>query len=164
MNELFPESELEIDASNHKKYKVEIIKDSIVYAKETKRHLPGLYHLISLKGYLKEESTWKPFSMVMHLWKMIFTFYKNHLEKATWTSFPLNTAPPIAKLSVKPSIKQKQGCPIGLTKQVTKWDIRQWSQWGFFFPILIRFEGFFTNSMSFKRDAHSTSSSNFASF
>ena len=31
---------------------------------------------------------------------------------------------------------------------------------GFSFPVLVRLEGFFTNSMSFGRDAHSASSSN----
>ena len=45
------------DAGNNKKYKVEAIIDSAVYFKEAERHLPGLYYLVSWKGYPKEEST-----------------------------------------------------------------------------------------------------------
>ena len=47
MNELFPESEPEFDAGNNKKYAVEAIIDSAVYAKEAERHLPSLYYLVS---------------------------------------------------------------------------------------------------------------------
>ena len=48
---------------------------------------------------------------------MIFTFYKEYLEKlmAMFSSFDF--APPIAKASVKPSAKQKLGCLISLIKQ-----------------------------------------------
>ena len=47
MNELFPEPEPKFDAGNNKKYEVEAIIDSAVYAKKVKGHLPGLYYLIS---------------------------------------------------------------------------------------------------------------------
>ena len=47
MNELFPEPEPEFDAGDNKKYKVEAIEDSAVYAKKAERHLPGLYYLVS---------------------------------------------------------------------------------------------------------------------
>ena len=57
MNELFPELEPEFDVGDNKEYKLEAIKNSIVYAKEAKGHLPGLYYLVSWKGYPKEEST-----------------------------------------------------------------------------------------------------------
>ena len=46
MNELFPEPKSKFDAGNNKKYKVEAIKDSIVYGKKTERHLLGLYYLV----------------------------------------------------------------------------------------------------------------------
>ena len=122
MNELFPELEPEFVAGNNKEYKVEAIKDSAVYAKEAEGHLPGLYYLVSWKGYPEEESTWEPSSAVMHLRKMISAFHKDHPEKPTATSPPLNSAPPMAKPSVKPpvkpSAKQKQGRLIGSTKQV----------------------------------------------
>ena len=51
INELFPEPEPEFDADDNKEYKVEAIIDSAVYAKETKRYLPGLYYLVSWKSY-----------------------------------------------------------------------------------------------------------------
>ena len=121
MNELFPEPEPEFDAGDNKEYEVEAIKDSAVYAKEAEGHLPGLYYLVSWKDYPEEESTWKPSSAVMHLWKMISAFHKDHPEKPTATSPPLDAAPPMAKPSVKPpvkpSAKRKRGRPIGSTKR-----------------------------------------------
>ena len=49
----------ELDAGNKsKKYKVEAIWDSAVYAEELESgHLPELYYLIIWKGYLEEEKT-----------------------------------------------------------------------------------------------------------
>ena len=66
-NEIFPEPELEFDASNNKEYEIEAIKDSVVYVKEAKKHLPGLYYLVFCKSYLEKESTWEPSFIVMHL-------------------------------------------------------------------------------------------------
>ena len=88
-------------------------------------------------------------------------FFTDHPEKPTATFPPLDSAPPMAKPSVKPpvkpSAKRKRGRPIGSTKRAKKWDI---GQWGFSFPVLVRLEGFFINSVSFRRDAHSASSCN----
>ena len=103
MNELFPEPELEFDASNNKEYKVEAIIDSIVYAKKAEEHLLGLYYLVFWKGYPEEKSIWEPSSVVMHLQKLISTFHKDHPEKPTATSPSLDLALPIAKPSVKPA-------------------------------------------------------------
>ena len=164
INKLFLEPEPEFDAGNNKEYEVEAIIDSAVYAKEVKEHLPGLYYLVSWKGYPEEESTLKSSFAVMHLWKMISTFHKDHPEKPTATSSPLNSALPMAKpsvTSVKFFAKQKQGRPTSLTKRAKEWDIRQW---GFFFLVLVRLKGFFINSVSFKRDAHSASFFNSVSF
>ena len=57
MNVLFPEPELKFDAGNNKKYKVEAIKNSIIYAKKAEGNLSSLYYLVFLKDYLKEKST-----------------------------------------------------------------------------------------------------------
>ena len=57
INELFPESEQEFDIGNNKKYKVEAIKESNIYAKKTKEYLPGLYYLVFWKSYPKKENT-----------------------------------------------------------------------------------------------------------
>ena len=46
MNELFPKPEPKFDTDDNKKYKVEAIIDSDVYAKEAEGHLPGLYYLV----------------------------------------------------------------------------------------------------------------------
>ena len=67
INELFLEPEPEFDASNNKKYEVEAIKNSAIYAKEAKGHLLGLYYLVSWKRYPEEESTWKPSPAVIYL-------------------------------------------------------------------------------------------------
>ena len=48
----------EFKPGNDKKYKVEAIRDSAVYAGESESgHLSGLYYLISWKGYPEEEDT-----------------------------------------------------------------------------------------------------------
>ena len=91
-------------------------------------------------------------------------FHKDHLKKPTVTFSPLNSALPMAKplvKSAKPSAKQKQGRPTGSTKWAKKWDIRRR---GFFFPVLVCLEGFFTNSVSLRRDEYSASFFNSASF
>ena len=165
MNELFLEPEPEFDVGNNKEYKIEAIIDSVVYTKEAKEHLSGLYYLVSWKGYSEEESTWEPFSIVMHLRKIIFTFHKDHLEKPT-TTFPLlDSAPPMAKPLVKPPVKpfakKKRDGLISSTKWVKKWDI---GRWGFSFLVLVRLKDFFTISMNFGRDTHSASFFNSASF
>ena len=50
--------ELEFEAGNSKKYKVETIWDRAVYANELELgQLPGLYYLVAWKGYSKEENT-----------------------------------------------------------------------------------------------------------
>lgn len=36
---------------DNRKYEVEIIRDSTIYIKETNRHPPKLYYLITQKGY-----------------------------------------------------------------------------------------------------------------
>ena len=50
---------LELDANNKKsrKYEVEAICNSAVYARELAGHLPELYYLVSWKGYLKKKNT-----------------------------------------------------------------------------------------------------------
>ena len=58
-------TELEFEASNSKKYKVEAIQDSAVYiSKLESDQLPGLYYLIVWNNYPKEKNTLKPLSAV----------------------------------------------------------------------------------------------------
>ena len=40
-------TELEFEAGNRKKYKLDAIRDRTVYANEIKSHLPGLYYLVA---------------------------------------------------------------------------------------------------------------------
>ena len=58
-------TELELEARNSKKYKVEAICDSAVYASKSRSgELPGLYYLVEWKKYLKKENTYKSLSAV----------------------------------------------------------------------------------------------------
>ena len=90
----------EFELGDNKEYEVEAIQDNTVYAKEADRHLPGLYYLVAWKGYLEEESTWEPFSIVMHFRKMVSTFHKDYPENPTATSAPLDSTLPMAKPTV----------------------------------------------------------------
>ena len=123
------EKVLKLDAGNKdsKEYEVEAIWDSAVYTNELKSgHLPGLYYLVAWKGYSKEKNTWKPLSAVQHLKKLINSFHKDHPEKPTATSPPIDSAPPMVKPTVKPTAKattkQKQGRLANrASKQAKKW-------------------------------------------
>ena len=45
-------------SDDYKEYEIETIRDSAVYARESEAgHRPGLYYLISWKGYPEEENT-----------------------------------------------------------------------------------------------------------
>ena len=70
------EDATELDAGDDEggEYEVEAIRDSAVYARESAGHLPGLYYLVSWKGYPEEENTWEPASAVQHLRKLISSF------------------------------------------------------------------------------------------
>ncbi len=109
------ETAIELDEGNSEEYEVEPIRDRAVYARESEGHLPGLYYLVSWKGYPKEENTWEPASAIIHLCKLISNFHRDYLEKPTATSPPIDSALPMARSIVKPrtesSSKQKQGRP-----------------------------------------------------
>ena len=102
--------QIEFDAGdNSGKYKVKAIWDGAVYARESKSgYLSDLYYLVSWKRYPKEENTWEPASAVQHLRKLISSFHKDHLDKPTATSPTTDTAPPIARPTVKPTGPPKQ--------------------------------------------------------
>ena len=110
----------EFEPGDDKEYEVEAIRDSAVYAKEADGHLPGLYYLVAWKGYPEEENTWEPSLAVMHLRKMVSTFHKDHPEKPTVTSAPLDSAPPMAKPTTQLPAKRKRGRPTGHATNRTK--------------------------------------------
>ncbi len=97
-------SRLEFKSDGHgEEYEVEAICDSEVYAKELdSSHLPGFHYLVSWKGYPEEENTWEPALTVVHLCKLISTFHHDHPERPTAISPPINSAPPMARPTVKP--------------------------------------------------------------
>ncbi len=106
-----PEKEVEFEAGDNKEYEVEAIIDSAVYCQQANDQMPGLYYLVLWKDYPEEENTWKPSSAVIHLRKLISTFHKEHPEKPTVTSPPLDSAPPMARLTIPKEPKRKHGQP-----------------------------------------------------
>ena len=50
-------TELEFEAGDSKKYKMEAIWDSAVYDNKAEGRLLGLYYLVAWKRYLEEENT-----------------------------------------------------------------------------------------------------------
>ncbi len=124
------EKELEFEAGGNKKYEVEAIIDSAVYGQQANNQILGLYYLILWKGYPEEKNTWEPSSAVIYLWKLINTFHKEHPEKPTATSPPLDSAPPMARPTVlKQESKQKRGRPSkGANKRDRKYWCLSWPQ------------------------------------
>ena len=116
-------TELDFESDNSEEYKVKVIWDSAVYAKESKGHLPMLYYLVVWKSYPEEENIWKCVSAIQYLKKLISLFHKDHLEKPTVTSPPVNFALPMARLTV---IKRKQGRPANNANKQAK------KNWSFF--------------------------------
>lgn len=105
---------MEFDNGNNEsgKYEFEAIHNSMVYIKESKGQLPGLYYLILWKGYLEEKNTWEPTSAIQYLRRLVTTFHKNYLDKPTATSPLIDIAPPMTKSTIRPKafmIKQKLG-------------------------------------------------------
>ena len=99
---------LEFEAGDNEEYEVEKIQNSAVYTMESETdHLPGLYYLVNWKSYPEEESTWEPASAVQHLRKLLSKIHRENPTKPTATSPPVNSAPPMARPTVK---------PIGATK------------------------------------------------
>ena len=83
---------------DNKKYKVNRIQDSAVYAKESViRQLPGLYYLVLWKDYFEEKNTWEPTLAIQHLQRLVTAYHKDNLEKPPATSAPVNTAPLMAR-------------------------------------------------------------------
>ncbi len=123
-NKALPDSEndVELKAEGNKEYKVETIIDSVVYGQQANSNqIPGLYYLVLWNGYLEEENTWDPSSVVIHLRKLISTFYKEHPKKPIAISLPLDPAPPMARPTVLKEPKQKRGRPIkGVNKKGRK--------------------------------------------
>ena len=108
---------------DNEKYELEGICDSAVYARESEAgHLPGLYYLVSWKGYPKDKSTWEPASAVQHFRKLVSTFHKNHSDKPTAISPPIDLASPMAKRTAPPNINGKRKCsrPVGSVRKKAK--------------------------------------------
>ncbi len=132
VDEATSQLEFEGDGGNGEEYEVEAIREGAVYARESEGQLPGLYYLVSWKGYPEEENTWEPASAIQHLRRLVSTFHKEHPEKPTATSPTTDSAPPRAGTIVKPTAKpfpelsaakQKQGRPVkgsGANKRAKK--------------------------------------------
>ena len=111
VDKALPELKKEFEAGNNKEYGVEAIIDNAMYGQQANDQIPGFYYLVLWKGYPEEENTWEPLSAVIHLRKLISTFYKEYLEKPIATSPPLDSAPPMARPMIPKEPKQKHGRP-----------------------------------------------------
>ena len=94
--------DFESKASNNKKYEVNSIWDSAVYAKELAGQLPELYYLVLWKEYPEKKNTWEPALTIQHLWRLVTAYHKDNLQKPIATSAPINMAPLMAKPSALP--------------------------------------------------------------
>lgn len=115
-----PKLESELNTRKDKEYKVEVIKDSIVYAEFAKSQLLDLHYLVSWKSYSENKGTWEPDSAILYLWKIISIFYKDHPEKSTATSPPLDSTLSMTTPTIKPTIKRKCNRLVQVVKQTKK--------------------------------------------
>ena len=124
--------EFDVGDNESGEYEVEVIWDIAVYARESElAHLPGFYYLVSWKGYPEEENTWEPASVVQHFRKLISLFHKDHPDKSTATSHAINTIPPMARPTIKPTgpPKQKRGWPANSINKRAK---KNWAAFDFY--------------------------------
>ena len=126
--------QIEFDVGNNDGgvYKVEAIQDNVVYTRKSELgYLPGLYYLVSWKGYPKEENTWESASVVQYLRKLISLFHKDNPDKPTATSLAINIALSMARPTVKPTepLKRKKRQPANSTNKRAK---KNWALFEFY--------------------------------
>lgn len=92
------------------KYAVEVIQDSVVYAKESKTidHLPDFYYQVLQNNYLETKNTWKSVSDIQYFQRLINAFYKKYSKKSTGISSLIDEAYLMAKPTNKPSFITKK--------------------------------------------------------
>lgn len=97
---------MELDKGNNKEYELKAICNSTVYASKSKSYLLRLQYLALWKSYFKEENTWEPVLIVLHLCKLVNAFHIKHSKKPIATFPPIDSVLPIAKQIVKPATKK----------------------------------------------------------
>ena len=102
-------TQLEFEMDDDKHYEVERIRDSAMYAMESKAgHLLRLYYLVDWKDYPEEESMWEPAFVIQHLQKLLSKFYWENSTKPTATSPLVNSIGPLSSPAGPPN-KSKAG-------------------------------------------------------
>ena len=104
--------DFEFEAGNNKEYEVDGIWDSAIYAKKSAGQLSGLYYLVLWKDYPEEDNTWEYASVIQHLQRLVTAYHKDNPEKPTATFAPVNTTPPIVRLSTPPRPTPTTNIPI----------------------------------------------------
>ena len=97
---LEPEKDLEFEARSYKEYEVEVIINSTVYSQQANNQISSLYYLILWKNYLKEENICELLLIVIHFRKLINTFHKEYLKRLLATPLSLDSALPIARVTI----------------------------------------------------------------
>lgn len=92
---------LEFEINNIDKYKVKVINDSAVYARESESHDSlGLYYLVLSKSYPQAENTRKLTLVMQHFPKEISIFHKDNLDKPTATLLLIDTTQSMILLTI----------------------------------------------------------------
>lgn len=99
--------------NNNKKYEVNTICNSAVYAKQSKiGYLLGYYQSLSQKDYPEKNKTQESILIIKHLWTLFSTYPKKHLEKLLENLTLVNSVSlmtkPIVKLFLEFSVAKKK--------------------------------------------------------
>lgn len=100
------EWEREFEVEDDKEYEIETIINSIIYNKKiANNQMLSFYYFVLWKDYPKPENIKEPPAVVIHFWKLINIFHKEHLQKPIATSSFLNLIPPMARPIVLKKLK-----------------------------------------------------------
>ena len=96
--------DFKFEIGDDKKYDVVDIWDSTAYTRKSVGQLPRFYYLVLWKSFSEKDNSWEPAMAIQPLQRLVTAYYKDKSKKPIATSALIDTAPPIARPIVKPTM------------------------------------------------------------